>query len=375
MTALPIFLYTLLSFSGIIIVYISFKWHKTHRELALFKQIDVLYPIGLAILDRDFEIKHMNFYLRQFLKTKSDTPAKEVLQIPGIIDTIQRGLSTQKILINQQVYHIHIQSARIEHHPFYCIFYTPSSETPVTDSCFKDYSKALRMMALGLAHELKNPITSIQMLIQMKTQNGTPNALRPDAEYNTIIAYESDRLNRILQEFLNYADTTSLHSSPIKLHDTMEEALDIVQKTLRPKSLNVKKSFFPAPAILLDKPKILQALVHLLTNAFEAAPTYSGEIAIKIRKVTPFVELTITDNGEGIPKDRLHKIFHPFFTTKKDGTGLGLSIAEKIIRDHGGELNCESVPGQSTTFTVLLPIQSATTPPITILETLQDSRN
>jgi signal transduction histidine kinase len=109
------------------------------------------------------------------------------------------------------------------------------------------------------------------------------------------------------------------------------------------------------PPVEADPAKLNQVLLNLARNAMEAMGT-GGSLELRLRLQDGFVELSIHDDGPGIPSQVLPKIFEPFFTPKERGTGLGLPLSQQIVREHGGRLECISVPGQGTTFRLLLPL-------------------
>jgi two-component system sensor histidine kinase PilS (NtrC family) len=219
-------------------------------------------------------------------------------------------------------------------------------------------------LAAGIAHEIRNPLASLSGSIQMLQGELS---LQGDGKHlMDIVLRETDRLNTIITEFLEYARprTSSLEEvSPAALfHDAI---------TLFKNSRDFKESILitcavdDRAAIKGDPHRLRQVLWNLLINSCQAMPE-GGEIRISATRLSPeqgdddWLEIIFSDTGAGIVPEHLEKIFEPFFTTKTGGTGLGLAIVYRIIGDHGGTIAVESKPGKGTTFRIRLPMPEVT---------------
>jgi len=214
---------------------------------------------------------------------------------------------------------------------------------------------ALGQLSAGIAHEIRNPLTSINILIHSLTETlSTEDSRWEDLK---VIEEEILRINEIVDQFLRFARPASPLLERMNLTPIFEETLQLLRLQIERGKITVKKEFGPLPPITLDKEQIKQVILNLLMNAIQAMPT-GGELDMggRLSKDGSWVELTIQDSGIGIPREDLERLFDPFFTTKEGGIGLGLSIAHRIIDQHHGKIEVESTPGKGTLFTISLPV-------------------
>jgi len=225
---------------------------------------------------------------------------------------------------------------------------------------------AVGEMISGVAHEIRNPLNTLVITVHnlradISRFEEHEEGKRQYMESVDIIASELDRLNRILEDFMRVARMPEVMLEECKL----EALIETILKTARPqaKSSGVRiKTAFPAKrrAVLGDSELLHQAFLNIILNAIEAM-TEGGELEIDAEYGDEEVVVSFRDTGPGIPKEHLQKIFDIFFSTKTTGTGIGLSVVYRIVRAHGGSIECESEPGQGTTFYVRLPYQPAAT--------------
>jgi nitrogen fixation/metabolism regulation signal transduction histidine kinase len=212
-------------------------------------------------------------------------------------------------------------------------------------------------MARKVAHEIKNPLTPIQLsaehllrVFEDQREDFEP-ALRESLSY---IVSEVDNLRRIAQEFLELSRVTSLTKEVFDLREALGEVVspyrNVISERIRFRELFEGENF-PVEA---DKSKIKIAVRNIFINAVEAIRG-RGEIEIRLRAEKENLVLVIRDSGIGMAKDLVERIFDPYFSTKDVGTGLGLPIAKKIIEDHGGTIRVESEVQKGTTITISLP--------------------
>ena len=212
-------------------------------------------------------------------------------------------------------------------------------------------------MARKVAHEIKNPLTPIQLSAEhilrvYEDRDGDfEKALRESVSY---IIGEVEHLRRVAQEFMEIARDTSIRRDACDLRKIVEETVDPYRKLLSAR-IRFKESYEGgAAACLGDEAKLRTAFRNIVANAIEAIRD-KGEIAVAVRRSGTSWRVTVRDTGSGIPGAVLDKIFEPYFSTKDAGTGLGLPITRKIVEDHGGTVRVESEPGKGTTVTVDLP--------------------
>ncbi|MBI4231562.1 MAG: FHA domain-containing protein [Planctomycetes bacterium] len=213
---------------------------------------------------------------------------------------------------------------------------------------------ALGQMAAGIAHEVRNPLNSIRGFAELlQEQPGT------NTEYLGIIVREVDRINRIVQDLLDFARIDRATADVFGLSDLVQDLL----KQVTPEATGAKVKVVPPELEPLNArgsaERIRQVLLNLVRNAIEAMqenpPGRERELRLSVRAAARGVALRVSDTGPGIPDDVLSRIFDPFFTSKDRGTGLGLSICQKITEVHGGRLRVETALGKGTTFVLELP--------------------
>jgi two-component system, NtrC family, sensor histidine kinase PilS len=215
-------------------------------------------------------------------------------------------------------------------------------------------------LAAGIAHEIRNPLASLYGSIQVLQGEL---ALQGDNKHlMDIVVKETDRLNTIITDFLEYARPKATLVDKIDLLTILDETVMLL-KNNKEFTEDIRISCYIDQHVIVkgDTPRLRQVFWNLLINACQAIQD-GGEIDISARtlagsdEATPFCELVIMDTGQGIARDCLDKIFDPFFTTKTGGTGLGLAIVYRIIEDHGGTISVDSEPGKGTRFAIRLPL-------------------
>ncbi len=215
-----------------------------------------------------------------------------------------------------------------------------------------DKLATIGQLAAGVAHEINNPLANISLYTQMLLKK-KDTAM---GEKLKVINEEADRAASIAKGLLEFARQSEPKLSPIDVNMEIERVLTILRPELG--GIRVVTNLEPLPKILADSDQIRQVLINMLTNSIQAI-VEQGELTVKTSAKNDFIEISISDNGCGIPPENLNKIFDPFFTTKAtgEGTGLGLSICYGFIKRHNGSIDVESKVGVGTTFTVKLPIR------------------
>jgi two-component system sensor histidine kinase HydH len=213
---------------------------------------------------------------------------------------------------------------------------------------------ALGRLASGVAHEIRNPLSSIKGFAQYfrdKFETGSE-----DRSYADIMVQEVERLNRVITQLLDFGRPRELRLDLHPLSQILEHPLQLIRADLKKRGITLIESPFPEEEIKVDSDQITQALLNIFLNAIESMER-GGALRVEIVKKPEKrgVEIWISDSGPGITQGNLSRIFDPFFSTKKKGTGLGLAITANIIEAHGGEILVESKEGKGTTFKVFLP--------------------
>jgi len=214
---------------------------------------------------------------------------------------------------------------------------------------------ALGQLAAGIAHEIRNPLTSINILIHSLASNlPSGNSQKEDLK---VIEEEIHRINEIVDQFLRFAKPTPPLFQKAEVASIFEETLQLLRPQIEKQRIVVQKEFQTLPSIVMDREQIKQVILNLLLNAVQAM-IKGGHLALKghIPRDERWINLLIQDSGVGIPPQDMNQLFDPFFSTREGGIGLGLSIAHRIIDQHHGKIEVESAPGKGTLFTIWLPI-------------------
>ena len=211
-------------------------------------------------------------------------------------------------------------------------------------------------MAANIAHEIRNPLASLTGAIEVLTSPLTAEDARE--RLSQIVARESERLNHIIKNFLEYARPAPLSIATFDVAAAVEEVLLLLEHRVSPGSLKVIREFAPSIPWPVDAQQFRQILWNLCLNAVEAMPD-GGELRVSAAVRGRSLEVAVSDTGDGIGAADLAHVFEPFFSTKPEGTGLGLALVHRIVQDHGGEIDVRSSPGLGTTFTLTLPARNA----------------
>jgi signal transduction histidine kinase len=213
-------------------------------------------------------------------------------------------------------------------------------------------------MAAGIAHEIRNPLMSIKLLVQATSERSNASGFRP-RDFQ-VLEEEIARLEKIVSGFLDFARPTRPEAQPFELATLVERVVDGVQARADSQGVNISiESAVGATIVTADPNQIRQILFNLLFNALDAQPQ-GGRIEVRMRidrpaDCTPQLELQVQDAGPGLPEDLGDQIFDPFVSTKETGMGLGLSICRRIAEAHGGSLKARSLPAGAL-FTLRLPM-------------------
>ncbi len=216
-----------------------------------------------------------------------------------------------------------------------------------------DRLSALGELSAGMAHEIRNPLGSIKGAVEILKDD-----YRPDEdkyEFILILLKETERLNRIVQEFLGFARPKQPEFQFADLNEAIESVLTLTALEARKTGVRIdKKLDWTIGKRSLDAGMLKQAFLNIVLNAIQAMPG-GGVLTVESGIRGDAIEVVIRDTGIGIPEENRKKLFSPFFTTKKNGTGLGLAITYRIIQNHRGSIDVKSEQGKGTVFTVKIP--------------------
>ncbi|MCK4536308.1 MAG: response regulator [Desulfuromonadales bacterium] len=213
---------------------------------------------------------------------------------------------------------------------------------------------ALGHLSAGMAHEIRNPLNSISLFVQV-LQTG----LKDDPEllsYSEKVIQEVERIDGILVKLLATSKRSPFQLRSISIQDVIDKALEMFSEQIQSQGVDLIKEYETSPPpILADSDELSQIFSNLFANAlFEMAT--GGNLEVRLRHNEHNVMISVCDTGRGIPQEHLNQVFDPFFTTKKKGTGFGLSVVLRIIKTYGGRIEVKSEPGKGTCFDIRIPL-------------------
>ena len=218
----------------------------------------------------------------------------------------------------------------------------------------KEKLAAIGGLAAGVAHEIRNPLSSIKGIASYFKNKFDENS--DDEEMAGVMIEEVERLNRVISELLEFARPTDIKLKTTDLSSLIEHSVRLIEKEASTKDIEIKLDLSQQPlSAEIDSDRFSQCLLNLYLNSLQAMEK-DGQLSIKSSLTDGnIIIIEIRDTGSGIKTENLNKIFDPYYTTKTKGTGLGLAIVHKIIEAHKGNTRVRSVPGQGTTFIISIP--------------------
>ena len=220
-----------------------------------------------------------------------------------------------------------------------------------------DRLSAIGQLAAGLAHEIRNPLASIEGAVDILERDRGSAERR--AEFLSIIKKETRRLNRLLSALLDFARPRTPRVRPVRAAELFERVLALVAHTGEREGIAFRvEADSDLPLVEADPEQLQQVLINLVLNAIQAMPK-GGTITLGAAVHGDHFMIRVSDQGSGIPESELDKIFDPFYTTKPSGTGLGLAVVHQIVEQHGGKIRAMRNAGGGMTFSIALPLSRA----------------
>ena len=368
-------LFLLIGCAGIISLLLAQGYRAARSSLSRIKAFsDSLVenmPIGLVATDAGGRLIAFNQTAEAILKRTAGEvlgkPAEEIL--PGSCRELFRTLAAERRLIEREIDCAVAEGRTI---PLEVIATTLREEDGAFLGhviLFRDMTEIRRLeeevarsrrlaslgsLAAGVAHEIRNPLSSIKGFATWFRERYRDNP--EDRETAEVMIREADRLNRVITQLLEFARPLTMDRVPTPLPAVIRHALKMVEGEARKKGVTLETDLSAEIGeVPLDADRMTQVFLNLCLNAI-AAMEAGGVLRVSLaRRDERTVRITVADTGIGIPKEDLPRVFDPYFTTRSSGTGLGLAIVHKIVEAHGGEVRLESEPGRGTTATILLP--------------------
>ncbi len=216
---------------------------------------------------------------------------------------------------------------------------------------------SLGVLAAGLAHEIGNPLTAISSVVQIQQRKSKDGKFKEQLQ---LVNEHISRISKTVRELVDFSRPVKSEPRSIQINDLIQKALGILKYDKRAKDIRIQTSLdSELPAINIIEDQLLQVLINLILNAFDAMES-GGRLIITSAVAGECIVISIEDTGTGIPEELKGKIFEPFFTTKPagKGSGLGLSLSYSIVQNFGGKIDFESTVNQGTRFNIILPLKT-----------------
>ncbi len=236
-----------------------------------------------------------------------------------------------------------------------------------------DRLAALGTMAAGIAHDIRNPLTSILIFSQLMSLHHDDPDVR--AKFDRVVPRELERVQAVIEDMMELARASTLNLEPTNLNEVLTQVLELYESQATALGIKISREFASElPFCLADRKRLHRCFSNLIANGIQAMasggdlgvrtdrvpalefPDLPADISIEGARDGSKIRVVISDTGQGIPPDRLSRIFDPFYTTKEKGLGLGMAITHRIIDDHKGSIDVQSQVGLGSTFTIHLPV-------------------
>ncbi len=327
---------------------------KPERQAGLAEEIINSIDYGVVLFDEDTDsIIYRNKYASRFQKA-----------LPSIVlsalEKIRNGEGIEKSLeisVDERVFLVHVKPFRRSFNGYILLFRDITGEKKMQElMSMVDRLSSVGIMAASLAHEIRNPLTSVKVLAQTLAQDLSG----PRKMMAQKISRQVDRVNELITKLLFYSKPSSSRPRYIRVSEIIREVIDIMRPQADKRGVPVEYVSLEEVELFVDPKDLQQILINLILNALDACEGIPGcRVRIESGMSDVFADtnhkygyIKVSDSGRGIPQEELERIFYPFYTTKEKGTGLGLYVVHKLVKDNEGIVEVKSAPDTGTEFTL-----------------------
>lgn len=351
------------------------------RETALLWSILQSVSEGIVVVDDEGQIRFLNDAAREMLGVSHRNPVSKPLlrniADPGLFGLFEASLRDRSLVVDQEVEVRHPKRMAVRVNVF--SYPLDEGQPPGTIAILRDITaeksrqtewfqseklEALVTLAAGVAHEIGNPLNSLSIHMQLMEREvrRLPKKNRQKlADTLEITKGEVRRLDDTVRRFLGAIRPSQPRYKEANINNVVESVLDFMYFEISEQDIAIEKEYDRRiPLIMVDEDQIKQAFFNIIKNAIQAMPA-GGVLRTTTALHDSHVEVTFSDTGIGVPKEKINKVFEPFYTTKETGSGLGLMMVYRIVKDHAGTLTFTSEEGKGTKVTVSLPIHGKET--------------
>ncbi len=369
----------LIGFSGVVSLYLAAGYRAARSSLSRVRAFsDSLVrhmPIGLTVVDDAGTITSSNDQAEAILRCSSgDLTGKPAsTHLPEEFLELLERLKGHPSVIEKEA-DVRIGEKEIPMEIIAAILREDSGDSQGKILLFRDTSEIRRLqeevernrrlaslgsLAAGVAHEIRNPLSSIKGFATYFKERYRQNA--EDGRIADVMVNEVERLNRVIGQLLEFSRPVNVQRQDAALPERVRHALKVIEPDAARAGVEIRAEFAPGlPTVRIDPDRFHQVLLNLFLNAIQAMEGGGTLSAAAAPEGRGRVRITVSDTGKGIAPEDLGRIFDPYFTTRPTGTGLGMAIVQRIVEAHGGEIRVQSTPGQGTQVSVFLPLGERT---------------
>lgn len=330
---------------------------------------------GVLTVDLGGRVTTLNRAGADILALETDAIGRRIADVPGaghgLLSVVDNGLNDHQLLHGYEI-EVPLPSGRTVLSVDSTFLCDQESRTCGLVVTFDDVTEvrelqrrileseklaAMGELAAGVAHEVRNPLGAVKTCAQFL--RGSFTADHPNMRFIQLIIRETDRLDQLVERLLNFTRSSSGDFQYENVNELLENAAALAELKVAGQKLAINKDYDTSlPCSFVDARRLQLGFLNIMLNAIDAMPD-GGHISVgtSYDPVARLIRVSISDTGEGIPEDRIGKVFSPFFTTRPSGTGLGLAIVKRVVTEHGGTIGVESQVGAGTKFTITLPLQ------------------